>query len=124
MFFNIGDGTSGRKCPARGEEEYNQNAGDRPGKLKQLRNAKMKKRMIANVPKAAVVLTNPLRRRAAGMAAPICLAKVVEARAMKIMEFAGEHRIPIVENLLRARCMRQSRSIRRSRPSTSRRSPR
>jgi flagellar biosynthetic protein FlhB len=43
------------------KEEYKQNEGDPTikGKLKQLRNAKMKKRMIANVPKAAVIITNP-----------------------------------------------------------------
>jgi len=94
------------------KEEYKQNEGDPTikGKLKQLRNAKMKKRMIANVPKAAVVITNPTHYAVAlqyerGMAAPICLAKGVDALAMKIREVAGEHRIPIVENPPLARAL-------------------
>src|SRR5206468_499470 len=77
---------------------------------KQLRNAKMKKRMIANVPKAAVVITNPTHYAVAlqyerGMAAPICVAKGVDALAMRIREVAGEHRIPIVENPPLARAL-------------------
>jgi flagellar biosynthetic protein FlhB len=39
------------------------------------------------------------------MAAPICLAKGVDALAMKIREVAGEHRIPIVENPPLARAL-------------------
>jgi len=94
------------------KEEYKQNEGDPTikGKLKQLRNAKMKKRMIANVPKAAVIITNPTHYAVAlqyerGMAAPICLAKGLDALAMKIREVAGEHRIPIVENPPLARAL-------------------
>ena len=94
------------------KEEYKQNEGDPTikGKLKQLRNAKMRKRMIANVPKAAVVITNPTHYAIAlqyerGMAAPICVAKGVDALAMKIRQVAGEHRIPIVENPPLARAL-------------------
>ena len=94
------------------KEEYKQNEGDPTikGKLKQLRNAKMKKRMIANVPKAAVIITNPTHYAIAlqyerGMAAPICVAKGVDALAMRIREVAGEHRIPIVENPPLARAL-------------------
>lgn len=36
--------------------------------------------------------------RARGMNAPICVAKGVDAVALKIREVAGEDRIPVVEN--------------------------
>jgi flagellar biosynthetic protein FlhB len=94
------------------KEEYKQNEGDPTikGKLKQLRAAKAKKRMMANVPKAAVIITNPTHYAVAlqyekGMAAPICVAKGVDALALKIREVGGEHRIPIVENPPLARAL-------------------
>jgi flagellar biosynthetic protein FlhB len=39
------------------------------------------------------------------MAAPICVAKGVDALALKIREIASEHRIPIVENPPLARAL-------------------
>jgi flagellar biosynthetic protein FlhB len=94
------------------KEEFKQNEGDPTikGKLKQLRQARAKKRMMANVPKAAVVITNPTHYAVAlqyerGMAAPVCVAKGVDALALKIREVAGEHRIPIVENPPLARAL-------------------
>ena len=87
------------------KEEFKQSEGDPTikGKMKQVRNSRMRKRMIANVPKAAVIITNPTHYSVAlqyerGMVAPICVAKGVDAVAMKIREVAGEHSIPIVEN--------------------------
>ncbi len=67
-------------------------------------------RMIANVPKAAVIITNPTHYSVAlqyerGMEAPICVAKGVDAVALKIREVAGEHSIPIVENPPLARAL-------------------
>ena len=43
------------------KEEYRQSEGDPAvkGKLRQLRNARMRKRIMAAVPKASVVITNP-----------------------------------------------------------------
>jgi len=70
----------------------------------------MRKRMMANVPKAAVVITNPTHYSIAlqyerGMEAPICVAKGVDAVALKIREVAGEHSIPLVENPPLARAL-------------------
>jgi flagellar biosynthetic protein FlhB len=94
------------------KEEYKQSEGDPTikGKLKQLRQQRMRKRMIAAVPKASVVITNPTHFAVAlqyerGMAAPVCVAKGVDALALKIREVAGEHRIPIVENPPLARAL-------------------
>jgi flagellar biosynthetic protein FlhB len=87
------------------KEEFKQTEGDPKirGKMKQMRQGRMRKRMIAAVPKAAVIISNPTHYSIAlqyerGMAAPVCVAKGVDAVALKIREVAGEHRIPIVEN--------------------------
>jgi flagellar biosynthetic protein FlhB len=70
----------------------------------------MKKRMMSAVPKASVIITNPTHYAVAlqyerGMAAPICVAKGVDAIALKIREVAGKHDIPIVENVPLARAL-------------------
>jgi flagellar biosynthetic protein FlhB len=94
------------------KEEFTQSEGDPTikGKLKQMRQARMRKRMMAAVPKASVIITNPTHFAVAlqyerGMAAPICVAKGVDALALKIREIATEHRIPIVENPPLARAL-------------------
>jgi flagellar biosynthetic protein FlhB len=94
------------------KEEFKQSEGDPTikGKLKQMRQARMRKRMMAAVPKASVIITNPTHFAVAlqyerGMAAPICVAKGVDALALKIREIATEHRIPIVENPPLARAL-------------------
>ena len=94
------------------KEEFKQTEGDPKirGKMKQVRQGRMRKRMIAAVPKAAVVITNPTHYAIAlqyerGMPAPVCVAKGVDALALKIREVADEHRIPIVENPPLARAL-------------------
>jgi len=62
------------------------------------------------VPKAAVVITNPTHYAVAlqyerGMPAPVCVAKGVDAVALKIREVAEEYRITIVENPPLARAL-------------------
>ncbi len=87
------------------KQEYKQNEGDPKikAKIRQLRANRSKKRMMAAVPKATVVITNPTHFAVAlqyerGMNAPICVAKGVDSLALKIREVAGEHNVPIVEN--------------------------
>ena len=80
------------------------------GRLRQLRAARMKKRMMAAVPKASVVITNPTHYSVAltyerGMSAPVCVAKGVDNIAFKIREVAKAHDIPIVENVPLARAL-------------------
>jgi flagellar biosynthetic protein FlhB len=94
------------------KEELKQTDGDPviKGRFRQLRTARQRKRMIANVPKAAVVITNPTHYAIAlqyerGMEAPICVAKGVDALALKIREVAGENSIPVVENPPLARAL-------------------
>jgi flagellar biosynthesis protein FlhB len=94
------------------KEEFKQSEGDPhiKGRIRQLRHARMKKRMMAAVPKASVIITNPTHYAVAlsyerGMAAPICVAKGQDRIALKIREVAGEHNIPIVENVPLARAL-------------------
>jgi len=94
------------------KEEFKQSEGDPhiKGRLRQLRQARMKKRMMAAVPKASVIITNPTHYSVAlsyerGMSAPICVAKGVDTLAFKIREIAKAHDIPIVENVPLARAL-------------------
>ena len=94
------------------EEEFRQTEGDPTvkGKLRQLRATRMRKRIIAAVPKASVVITNPTHYAIAlkyerGMNAPVCVAKGVDLIARKIREVAEEHRVPVVENPPLARAL-------------------
>ena len=94
------------------KEEFKQSEGDPhiKGKIRQLRQQRMKKRMMAAVPKASVIITNPTHYAVAlsyerGMPAPICVAKGIDAIALKIREVAGKHDIPIVENVALARAL-------------------
>src|SRR5262249_1948565 len=106
-------------------EEFRQTEGDPTikGKLRQLRATRMRKRIIAAVPKASVIITNPTHYAIAlkyerGMNAPVCVAKGVDLIARKIREIAEEHRIPVVENPPLARpCTRPWRSTRKFRRS-------
>jgi flagellar biosynthetic protein FlhB len=94
------------------KQEFKQSEGDPhiKGRIRQLRQARMKKRMMAAVPKASVIITNPTHYSVAlsyerGMSAPICVAKGVDTVALKIREIAGQHDIPIVENVPLARAL-------------------
>lgn len=94
------------------KEEYKHTEGDPAikGKMRQLRQTKSRRRMMAAVPKAAVVITNPTHYAIAlqyerGMEAPICVAKGVDALALKIRQVAGEHSVPVVENPPLARAL-------------------
>ncbi len=94
------------------KEEFKQSEGDPhiKGRIRQLRHARMKKRMMAAVPKASVIITNPTHYAVAlsyerGMSAPVCVAKGVDLIALKIREVAKAHDIPIVENVPLARAL-------------------
>ena len=66
--------------------------------------------MMAAVPTASVVITNPTHFAVAlkyerGMNAPVCVAKGVDLIARKIRDVAREHDIPVVENPPLARAL-------------------
>lgn len=95
------------------KEEFRQSEGDPmvKAKLRQIRMERSRRRMIANVQNASVIITNPthyavaLRYEQGETAAPVCLAKGVDAVAQRIREAAEEHDIPIVENPPLARAL-------------------
>jgi flagellar biosynthesis protein FlhB len=94
------------------KQEFKQSEGDPhvKGRIRQLRQARMRKRMMTAVPKASVIITNPTHYAVAlsyerGMAAPICVAKGVDLIALKIREIAKAHDVPIVENVPLARAL-------------------
>lgn len=95
------------------KEEMRQQDGDPmvKAKLRQIRMERSRRRMMAEVSKASVVITNPthyavaLRYEQGETAAPVCLAMGVDAVALRIREIANEHNIPIVEDPPLARAL-------------------
>ena len=95
------------------KEEYRQNEGDPTikAKIRQLRHDRARKRMMAAVPKATVVIMNPthfavaLKYESGKTAAPICVAKGVDALALRIRAVAEENDVPVVENAPLARAL-------------------
>jgi flagellar biosynthesis protein FlhB len=97
------------------KEEFKQQEGspEIKAKVRQLRRERARKRMMQEVPKAAVVITNPTHFAVAlryenGMAAPVVVAKGVDSMALKIREIAGAANVPIVENPPLARALHAS----------------
>jgi flagellar biosynthetic protein FlhB len=93
-------------------EEYKQQEGDPhvKGRIRQLRQERARRRMMAAVPDATVVITNPTHYAVAlkydkGMAAPKCVAKGADAVALRIRALATENEVPIVENPPLARAL-------------------
>lgn len=88
------------------KEEYKQTEGDPliKGKIREKQRQMALHRMMAEVPKSDVIITNPthfavaIRYDAAVSDAPIVLAKGKDLIAQKIKDTAKENNIPIVEN--------------------------
>jgi flagellar biosynthetic protein FlhB len=101
------------------KEELKQTEGDRllKARLRSLRLDRSRKRMLAAVPKATMVVVNPTHysvamryvRQEGG--APIVLAKGVDLIALKIREIAEEHFIPIIEDRPLARSLYDAAAI-------------
>jgi flagellar biosynthetic protein FlhB len=95
------------------KEEYRQNEGDPTikAKIRQLRYERARKRMMAAVPTASVVIMNPthyavaLKYESGKMAAPVCVAKGIDALALRIRAVAEENDVPVVENAPLARAL-------------------
>lgn len=98
------------------KDERKQSEGDPviKNKQKQKMMEVMARRMLADVPKADVVVTNPthiavaLSYDPAKAPAPVVLAKGVNRLAEKIKEVARENRVPIRENVPLARALYKS----------------
>jgi len=88
------------------KDEYKQTEGNPEvkAKIRQIQREMAKKRMISEIPKADVVITNPthyavaIRYDKTKDEAPRVVAKGVDHLALKIKEIAREHDVMIVEN--------------------------
>jgi len=95
------------------KDEMKQAEGDPmiKARQRQIARERNKRRMMASVPKATVVIANPthyaiaLRYVREEGGAPLVVAKGVDAIALKIREIAETHDIPVVEDKLLARSM-------------------
>lgn len=94
-------------------EEFKQSEGDPMvrAKIRQVRLERSRRRMLAAVPTATAVIMNPthyavaLAYESGKMAAPVCVAKGVDALALRIRDVAKEHNVPVIENPPLARAL-------------------
>jgi flagellar biosynthetic protein FlhB len=95
------------------KEEHKQSEGDPmvKARLRQIRMERARKRMMAAVPGASVVVTNPthfavaLKYEMGAKGAPKVVAKGADLIALKIREIAEENDVPLVENPVLARAL-------------------
>jgi flagellar biosynthetic protein FlhB len=86
------------------KQEFKESEGDPhiKGRIRQQQRAMARRRMMSEVPKADVVVTNPthfavaLRYEEGRMGAPRVVAKGADEVAARIRELAAEHRIPLM----------------------------
>jgi flagellar biosynthetic protein FlhB len=95
------------------KDEMRQSEGDPmvKAKLRQVRQERARRRMMASVPDASVVITNPthyavaLKYEQGETPAPICVAKGADDVALRIRALAEEHNVPIIEDPPLARAL-------------------
>lgn len=95
------------------KEEFKETEGDPKikAKIRQIRNERSRKRMMAAVPKATVVVTNPthysvaLKYESGVTPAPICVAKGVDEVAFRIRDIARQNDVPVIESPPLARAL-------------------
>lgn len=95
------------------KDEHKESEGDPmiKARLRQIRMQRVRRRMMAAVPEASVVVTNPthfavaLKYELGKMDAPVVTAKGGDLIAKRIREIAVEHKVPIVENPPLARAL-------------------
>lgn len=105
------------------KQENKQSDGDPQikARIRRLQREMSKKRMMADVPTADVIVTNPTHFAVAlkyerGASAPKVVAKGQDEMAALIREAAREHKVPLVENKLLARSLYASVEIGREIP--------
>ncbi|MCP3889951.1 MAG: flagellar biosynthesis protein FlhB [Desulfobulbaceae bacterium] len=95
------------------KEEFKESEGDPhiKAQIRAIQQEMARKRMMADVPQADVIVTNPthisvaIKYNSEEMDAPIIIAKGADLIAMKIREIARDNDIPIVENPPTARLL-------------------
>jgi flagellar biosynthetic protein FlhB len=79
-------------------------------RMRQIGTQRVRKRMMASVPQATVVIANPTHFAVAlrydnGMDAPVCVAKGLDHLALRIRALAEDNRVPVIENPPLARAL-------------------
>lgn len=110
------------------KQDVREEAKDSDGKpevksrIRQLQREFARNRMMAEVPTADVVITNPthfavaLRYNANNMGAPLLVAKGSDQIALKIREIAAEHAVPVIELPALARAIYHNTELNREIP--------
>ncbi|MGU3315128.1 flagellar biosynthesis protein FlhB [Sphingomonas sp. M6A6_1c] len=106
------------------QDEHRQSDGDPKikARIRAIRMARSRKRMMAAVPTASVVVTNPTHYAVAlkydhgAMAAPVVVAKGMDTMALRIREIATGAHVPIVESPPLARALYASADLDRPIP--------
>jgi flagellar biosynthetic protein FlhB len=111
QFWRLNQDMMMTKQEVKDESKNNEANPQVKAKQRRKRNANTKRKMLAEVPKADVVVVNPihiavaLRYDRKTMKAPKIVAKGTRLNAEQIKEIAREHQVPIVENIALARIM-------------------
>lgn len=101
------------------KEEYKRTEGDPliKARIRSIQRERARQRMLSEVPKADVVVTNPvhlavaLKYESKKMNAPVVVAKGARLLAEKIKEIARAHDVPVVENKTLAQILYRSTEI-------------
>jgi flagellar biosynthetic protein FlhB len=93
------------------EVRQNEGSGEVKGRIRRLQREMSKRRMLQDIARATVVITNPthfavaLEYQRESMVAPKVLAKGADHLALKIRERAMQHGVPVIENKPLARSL-------------------
>jgi flagellar biosynthetic protein FlhB len=99
------------------EVRQNEGSGEVKGRIRRLQREMSKRRMLRDIARATVVITNPthfavaLEYQRESMVAPKVLAKGADHLALKIRERAMQHGVPVIENKPLARSLYASAEI-------------
>src|SRR6185369_13718014 len=104
QWYRLNSSLKMTKQEVRDESKQSEGSPELKGKMKRLQRDMARRRMVSDVQRATVVITNPthfavaLEYRRGVMAAPVVLAKGADFIAAQIRERARKHGIPMVEN--------------------------
>lgn len=111
------------KQEVRDEARASEGSAEVKGRVRRIQRDMARRRMLNDVARATVVITNPthvavaLEYRRGEMHAPKVLAKGLDQIALRIKERAREHGIPMVENRTLARALHESAEVGQTIPS-------
>lgn len=118
--FQIWDYTQQLKMTFQEIRDENKDTEGNPevrGRLKRVQQEMAQRRMMAEVPKADVIITNPehysvaIKYDQSSMSAPVVIAKGVDIIAMQIRTIAREHEVPILQAPPLARALHHTTEI-------------